>query len=368
MRRSGHADEAGTPAAIRWPRSARSTGRPPVERARRHGRWSGASSVSLGPADPGDKRTDHREMRPDMAVQILVRPAEACRIEPFGLGHRPDGGLEASSSGDIRRQELLARIPAAGSHVDGIPGGDAGTGHLLPAATPAVLHQRVGRPVEPRCEMADMIGDGPGLDDAGGGPGVGRNARDRLVEQGEDRCRVGPEAADTDGKRARPGNWIRPEWVVLDLPGSKAVGPRLEDPQVVDRVAVEDVVDPAPGDVAADRWQWQGPDAFEKGVPTEPRGGPQLGRRATGAGLPAALVERVEVAALVILVGRPAAGGDRPIDVLDADLEPVDDVGDVIEERPVRPTGVRGSRAGQSPGGIVEPGPRRREAVPHGRF
>ena len=137
---------------------------------------------------------------------------------------------------------------------------------------------------------------------------------------------------------------------------------------MVDRVAVEDVVDPAPGDVAADRWQWQGPDAFEKGVPTEPRGGPQLGRRATGAGLPAALVERVEVAALVILVGRPAAGGDRPIDVLDADLEPVDDVGDVIEERPVRPTGVRGSRAGQSPGGIVEPGPRRREAVPHGRF
>ena len=90
--------------------------------------------------------------------------------------------------------------------------------------------------------------------------------------------------------------------------------------------------------------------------------------RATGAGLPAALVERVEVAALVILVGRPAAGGDRPIDVLDADLEPVDDVGDVIEERPVRPTGVRGGRAGQSPGGIVEPGPHRREAVPYSRF
>src|SRR2546425_3547156 len=148
MRRSGHADEAGTPAAIRWPRSARSTGRPPVERARRHGRWSGASSVSLGPADPGDKRPDHREMRPNMAVQILVRPAEAFRIEPFGLGHRPDGALEAGAPGDIRRQELLARLPPAGSHLDGIPGVDAGTGHLLPAAPAAVLHQRVSPPIE----------------------------------------------------------------------------------------------------------------------------------------------------------------------------------------------------------------------------
>src|SRR2546426_10936510 len=108
MRRSAQGDEAGPPAALRGPRFARWTGRPPVERARRHGRWSGASSVSLGPADPGGKRRDHREMRPNMAVQILVRPAEAFRIEPFGLGHRPNGGLEAGSSGDLPRQETLA--------------------------------------------------------------------------------------------------------------------------------------------------------------------------------------------------------------------------------------------------------------------
>jgi hypothetical protein len=110
---------------------------------------------------------------------------------------------------------------------------------------------------------------------------------------------------------------------------------------MIDRVAVEDVVDPAPGYVAVDRRQRQPtPDREQRPVGgVESR--PQVRRPGVGVERPPPFVERVEVAAVVLVVGRPAAGIERLLDVDDRELVPVEDMRDVVEERPVRPTGVR---------------------------
>ena len=91
-----------------------------------------------------------------------------------------------------------------------------------------------------------------------------------------------------------------------------AIGPRLDDREVVEVVAVEGHVDPAPGRVAADR--------LERQALRRPRAG--AGRAAASRATialgrhrrprrPPALVEPVEVAAVVVVVRRPSAGRER---------------------------------------------------------
>src|SRR5689334_16064730 len=41
----------------------------------------------LGPVDPGGPRADHRVMGADVAVKVLVRPAEALRVQPLLVAH-----------------------------------------------------------------------------------------------------------------------------------------------------------------------------------------------------------------------------------------------------------------------------------------
>ncbi len=84
---------------------------------------------------------------------------------------------------------------------------------------------------------------------------------------------------------ARPeatGCGSEPKGIVLLLPGPEAGGPRLQDPKVVDRVAVKDVVDPAPGRVAVDRRERQpAADGDERRV-SRVEARPQVGRAEIG--------------------------------------------------------------------------------------
>ena len=82
--------------------------------------------------------------------------------------------------------------------------------------------------------------------------------------------------------------------------------------------------------------------------------------------LPAALVEPVEVATVVVVVARPRPTTEDPVEVADGQLLPVDDVGDVLEQRPVGPARIGRRRARQPPRRVVQPGPGRQEAIPDG--
>ena len=89
-----------------------------------------------------------------------------------------------------------------------------------------------------------------------------------------------------------------------------------------------------------------------------PRDGPsELVARHRRPRLAAAFVVAVEVAAVVVAVGRPLPGVEGTGRVVERQLLPVDDVADVLGQRPVGPAGVGWRGAGQVPGGIVEAGP-----------
>ena len=183
--------------------------------------------------------------------------------------------------------------------------------------------------------------------------GSRRSAQNRATaaaRRGADRLRVGPER------------------VVADLALAELVGPRLED---------------ASGGRGRGRGGPGGPSPTRRrsgssragscrATATTPLVGgraraPQLGRRQIGEPRPAALVERVEVAARRSR-RRSATAPPRatPRDVAGRELPPVDDVADVIEERPVRAAGVRRGGAGQPPGGVVEAGPDGDEPIVEG--
>ena len=81
--------------------------------------------------------------------------------------------------------------------------------------------------------------------------------------------------------------------------------------------------------------------------------------------LAAALVVAVEVAVVVVAVGRPArrCRWHGPCTSL-GQLLPVRDVPDVLGQRPVRSTGVGRCRTGQVPGRVVEAGPGDGQPIP----
>ena len=176
---------------------------------------------------------------------------------------------------------------------------------------------------------------------------------------GEGRAIRGPERLEV--RRAR----VRDERVAVGLARPQHVDPRLDDREVIEPMAVEDHVDPAPAFVAADRLDRKAPGLAPGGARVrQSRRSRIADRRHRRPRLATALVVRVEVAAVVVVVGRPAARLERHADVVDRELLPVRDVPDVLRERPVRAAGIRRSGPGEGPRLVGEPGPRRDEPIP----
>ena len=132
---------------------------------------------------------------------------------------------------------------------------------------------------------------------------------------------------------------------------------------MVERVAVEHLVDPAPRGIAPDRLPGELPRDGDGSLMSARAAPAQRRRRDGGEPVAAGLVERVEVAAAVVLGGGPRSPLQRGGDVVGGKLPPVDEMADVVEEGPIGPAGVRRRRAGQAPGGGVEPGPDDRQSI-----
>src|SRR5207253_2250142 len=115
------------------------------------------------------------------------------------------------------------------------------------------------------------------------------------VHRGLERCQdlrvVGPEAFDGGREIAAGRLGVWPERVVPDLARPERVGPRLDHGQVVERVSMENLVDPAPRGVAPDRLGGELP--RDRDRPTVAVEAPRAkdGRRDIGETGPASLVE-----------------------------------------------------------------------------
>ena len=123
-------------------------------------------------------------------------------------------------------------------------------------------------------------------------------------------------------------------------------------------------VHPAPRIVAADGLQRQATCRLQQprpGGPEAPDDRPARHRRPRGA---PTLVIAIEVAAVVVVIGRPGPGLDRGADVVDRQLLPIGDVADVLGERPVRAACVGWRGTGEVPRCLVEAGPGRDEPIP----
>ena len=267
-----------------------------------------------------------------------------------------------------RSRSVATGMPAYASDLRIVPAIDPLRRQRPPAPGAAVLVDCRGGLLEPGGEVPDVVGDRPARRHIGRGPGPGGQPVENRVEEGRHGGLVGPEAhlrrREIRGDRLR----IAPERVVLDLADTQPVGPRLEDPQVVDRVAVEDVVDPTPRRVRVDRLDGQPPRDGEEPAVSDLEAGSQVSRREIGEERSASFVERVEVPAVVVVIRRPAPAGPRFLDIVDRKLVPVDDMADVVEEGPVGTARVGRCGAGKAPRRVVEPGPGSCQAIPEGRL
>src|SRR4051794_1205688 len=108
---------------------------------------------------------------------------------------------------------------------------------------------------------------------------------------------------------------IRAERVVRDLADPELIGPRLDHRQVVEGMAVEDLVDPAPRGIAADRLGGELPSDGERSRVRSRATGPELRWRNIREKPAPSLIEGIEVAAVVVSVGgpRPAVARDRDV-------------------------------------------------------
>ena len=146
-----------------------------------------------------------------------------------------------------------------------------------------------------------MVEQRPAGRDRFGLPGGGGQVADERVELRLDEVVLVAEAGVVRGAR------VVDEWIALDLAGAQLLGPRLEDGEVVDVVAAEDHVHPAPRGVLPDPFRAELADELEQaGTGVRPtrldgRGRHRRPRRA------ASLVVAVEVAAVVVVVARPGA-------------------------------------------------------------
>ena len=173
-------------------------------------------------------------------------------------------------------------------------------------------------------------------------PEPGRDRVDELAERGEDVGLLGPEGVLVGFGIARAEDRIGTERIAFDLALAEALGPRLDQPQVVELVPMEGHVDPAPGVVPAQDLglELAGERAELVGGRDQPAA--NLGRPDLPPLVAQGLVEMVEVAAVELVVGRPATGLEARPGNLDAQLGPAGQVGDVIAIRPVGTAGIRG--------------------------
>ena len=248
-RRSGRGGGGGTRAASRPRRAARSSARrsrpPAVAPDARAPRPSARvidpprSAAARGrgggrcrPAEPGRPRPDHRVMGADVAVEILVRPAEPFGIEPLVVGHRRGSPLGAGR----RRRRSAARSSAGG-----VPRA-ARTWRSLNASTPS---GGIVRPARRRPRASRAPGRPRRTSPRGGRRGrrtvqspSGRRRpaprRDASVisrlEVGEDRLASSAQnRADRRGEVRADRLRVGPERIVADLAVAQRVGPRLED-------------------------------------------------------------------------------------------------------------------------------------------
>ena len=212
-----------------------------------------------------------------MAVEVLVRPAEALGIEPVGVGHRPDAAIEPVAAGVERRSQRLGRgAPASRrdrrSFQASMPSGGSGRhappGRCSSSAGAASSNQAARWPtwsatVQPGVVSAAVPAASGGAED--------RRGRTRVTDASSaQNARL--RRREVEARRLRRVA----ERVVLDLPRPERIGPRLEDAEVVEVVAVEDVVDPAPGRVAPDRRRVEPPGDREQRLAGGDEATPQL--------------------------------------------------------------------------------------------
>src|SRR5688500_985318 len=219
--------------------------------------WPGACRdaprSSILPPRPGEVWPDHREVLAEMAVEVLVRPAEALGIEPLLRRHGARCIEEPPPPFLEEGEQLANRRAPAEPDINVVPGVDALRGKLGPAAGSTVLLEHRDGLVEPAGHVTDVIGQAPAGRHVTPGPGVLGDPADERLPGSMDRSLVPPEAFEIGVQRRGTRLRIGSERVVVGLACPELVGPRLEDAEMVDRVPVEDVVDPAPGRVAPDR-------------------------------------------------------------------------------------------------------------------
>ena len=213
-----------------------------------------------------------------------------------------------------------------------------------------------------------MVANRPALGHVSSRPGRPGDVLENGVQLLEEGVGGGAERGRVELVVTGPDTRIRAKRVAVGLAVPQRRGPRLDDPEVIQGVPMECHVDPAPGDIASDQVHRQAPDRLhETGMSVvQPFSG---GRgRKVGPQRPTRLVESIEVAAPEVGVRGPVRPTDCPGHIVDRDLLPICDVGDMVKQRPVGATGVRRGRPGIRPGSVVDPGPTRSEAAPQGRF
>ena len=207
-------------------------------------------------------------------------------------------------------------------------------------------------------EVRDVVAQRPARRELGARPGRPRHPLEQAVELGQGRAIRGPERLEVG--RAR----VLDERVAVRLAPAQHVDPRLDDREVIEPMAVQDHVHPAPALVAADRLDRKGPGSLQQALASGVEALADRVRRHGRPRLAAPLVVRVEVAAVVVVVGRPAARRERHADVVGRELLPVRDVPDVLREGPVGAACIRRSSPGEGPGLVRQACPRRDEAIP----
>ena len=253
--------------------------------------------------------------------------------------------------GVVPGQGRLGRFVAGHRDVALVPGIDPLLRIREPVPATAVDLDRpdaLGRPVG---EVPDVVPKRPARGELGLVPARQGHPPDERIELRADRPVLGQEARNV--RSAGVGH----ERVAVRLARPQVRCPWFDDDEVVEVVPVEGLVDPAPRRVGADVF---GREPVRQGEQARPGRREALEDDRARHGRPrrpAALVEAVEVAAVVVIVARPPTGLERDRDVIDGELLPVRHVTHMLGQRPVRAAGVRWRGARQVPGGVVEPGP-----------
>src|SRR5439155_19620862 len=103
-----------------------------------------------------------------------------------------------------------------------------------------------------------------------------------------------------------------------------------------------------------DRLRRELPRGAEHTVVRAPSPIPELCRREVREAMTTRLVEGVEVAPAEVVIARPRCAAEDCRDVLAGELVPVDDMGNVVKQRPVGSPRIRWRCARQPPRSVVE--------------